>query len=31
MRDALELPRNCVSYSGPVSPPLEMEAYSEEH
>ena len=31
MRDALILLRTCISYAGLVSPPLEMEAYSEEH
>lgn len=29
MRDALELPRPCISYSGPVRPPLEMETHSK--
>jgi hypothetical protein len=31
LRDALELLRTCISYSGPFRLPLEMEAYSEEH
>jgi hypothetical protein len=30
MRDALELLRTRISYSGPVSLPPEMDAYSEE-